>query len=308
MKRLPITPLSNVWLNCYLNNMLSIILSIDPSNNYIACENNYTYDFIGQCGWYKCLSINYNNIYKFCKRLKCDYVGIDFSDALNIIKNNIDNNFAILATVDLYNWLPNNVNFHKRHANHDTLIIGYDDSKKKMYVFDDDVNGYREHTVTYECFMSSLVISNLKRVSINQAIPVVKHNIEKIKLNTDLLISSISSICYASMWNVYENYDMMMDLITEMTKIIYRQKLNKQFFEYAFKNGWINDSDVITFFEKIDEIVSDWEKIKFLTLKSCVQNDKFDYMKINNMSFNVMKFEYNLWKSFKDSLMRYENE
>ena len=75
---------------------------------------------------------------------------IEGRDIMNRIADLLNTGNAVFLKVDLYNWLPKGIDYHKRHVYHETLIVGNDISKKSFYILDDDVTGYSKHIVTYD--------------------------------------------------------------------------------------------------------------------------------------------------------------
>lgn len=289
--KLSIKPLRQIWMNCYLNNMYSLILSAEQSYYDLLLENDYNYAFLGRVGWYKSLTLCGYKVYDVCKMLNiCEIQAGD--DIICAIAESIINDNAVMATVDLYEWLPLGLDHHKRHILHDTMIVGFNNDEQLLYVFDDDINGYGEHTVSYNTFLSAYRSQTLTLVKLPKHIEPYKIEVSNIKNNANFLVSRIDSLCATSIWNIFERYDMLNDIIIEMTKIHSRSKLNSILVERVFGNR----NECLRLKQLADQTVKIWEQVKAIVIKCQISGGVFDFKKINYLSLRALEFERNFWE------------
>ena len=291
--KLFIKPLSNIWMNCYLNNMYSLILSEEPSYYDLLLENDYTYAFLGRVGWYKCLTLSKHKVYEICKKLNI-WEMLAEGDIIEEIAQHIIDGCAVMATVDLYEWLPLGLDYHKRHLLHDTMIGGFDSGEQLLYVFDDDINGYAEHTVSYNTFLGAYSSHTLKIVKLPKNFDPYKLEVNTLKENAEFLVHRIDSLCATSIWNIFDRYDMLNDLIIEMTKIHSRAKVNGLLVERVFGNI----DEFITLKQIAEQTVIIWEQVKSTVIKCQLRRGVFDFKKVNYLSFRALEYERSFWENF----------
>ena len=110
-KRLNICPFDYFWINCVVNDKLSIISSVEQSYETCGFLNDYRYSITGTSCWWRELMILpgdslYNNLDVF--QVNDLYINPDKIIEELISKLNMDCCISVL--VDLYNWLPHSVN------------------------------------------------------------------------------------------------------------------------------------------------------------------------------------------------------
>lgn len=281
--------------------MFSIILAIEPSYKVLLYENSYVYCYLGKCGWYKAISVYNERLYRYINLLSQHKLATDKDDFISAIENLICHNCVALVKVDLFDWVEKNINFKKRHLIHETLIIGFDDKKKFFWILDDDIYGYREHCVTYDMLYNAAEKYEIKSFNMNQKIPKYKFEIKNILNNKYQIINSILLKKYSSMWNIYDNASMIIDLVTEMSKIQNQHKASSFLLDYLYSEKYIEYKRYINAKEKIKNIFDDWERIKALTLK-CYYNNSFEFEKVNTLSCNVFDSELIFWKEFYNNI------
>ena len=113
--KLSIKPLSNIWMNCYLNNMYSLILSEEPSYYDLLLENDYTYAFLGRVGWYKCLTLSKHKVYEICKKLNI-WEMLAEGDIIEEIAQHIMDGCAVMATFIVLPLRSLSFNSHSQHT------------------------------------------------------------------------------------------------------------------------------------------------------------------------------------------------
>ena len=124
--------------------------------------------------------------------------------------------------------------------------------------------------------------------------------------NAKKLLNNIISISYSSLWNTYNNCEEIVDLVTETTKIVERQKANKYFFGDLKHENFISDISYDYYIGIMDECEKIWQKVKAILLKSFITGAKANYIKLNNLSYKALNYEKELWIRFIKELSNYE--
>lgn len=333
MSKLNCKPFGDFWQNCVLNNVFSIITSIEPSYKLAAYLNDYTYNVggraIDECTIVKYLDITYDSgLKKYIEeklinknvnyvdeeKIWCNIISInnysikDETEFLTEIEELIKNEKKILVSVDLYYWIPGGLLYENLHYNHYALITGYDDTNDIIYyTFDDDMFGYREQKISKERFVTAFSKATLKNprafeiiIDEKNLIPY-KLNKDEIASSTEKILNDILKLPNDSFWEAYSQSGKFCEAIDNsiirLTKIVDRQIGNKFLFESMNTFGVIkNDSLKSSLIKTTYELYEGWIEFRN-TLKRCKYDgsNKFNIDKANGLDRMLLEKEHKMW-------------
>lgn len=300
-KRLKLAPFTDHWINCEINDNLSVLTSLNNSYRHIPLLNDYMYQMAGDMGWLTSLDIKYSrNLLKKLEIL-CK-VNLTFTEQsfMQDIKACIDEGRVINVAIDLYDWIPESLMYQRYHMSHYSLVAGYDDELECFTVFDDDAYGYKEHVIPYDRFQKSVWRDNgiqireicLPEYLVDYSLPFseVIEFAERIK----------NDITYLTYMAHYFNYtdDMLIHFIAMLSKITNRQKANQQLFLYLMEQKYIGQETGEELAAMALRLQNQWQAVKSLFIKSMISGHKPGYERLNTLSYENLLLEYTLWDKF----------
>jgi hypothetical protein len=210
-------PFNLFWINCIFNMMFSMLTSIECSYYLAALLNDYSYVVVDMNTpneiTYKSLELRplvkhgdkYRNLL-FCenKSLNFKYGEIYFDTLKGLIE---ENNITLLG-VDLFYWIPNSICWNKHHWEHYSLINGFDDKKRVLYVFDENVYGYNEFEIPEDRLIKAISnYQNKPQVNIyrlSKDIERFELSIREVRDNAQRIVDEIKVIMPFDFWELSE--------------------------------------------------------------------------------------------------------
>lgn len=309
IKKHNIKPLDSFYLDCEFNNIASILLSIEPlliSELKINCYRYYSEIREAKSGVkFNRLVVHFmyslmNNRLK--KMNSVYYNGKD--DLVAKLRKVIDNSMYALARVDLYDYIPRSICYHKYHWYHFSLIIGYDDEKDIFFVFDDDYHGYREFEVSSEKLYQAIKRSHYSNavfyVDFCQTMFPKKIECFELKKNARRIIRDIKKIKQEKYYIMSEE-DYKIGFDRELTIIMFekirnRQIINVQLFEELILNKMLREDEGTQLIKYGNNIIDEWNTLK--NMFYMVYEKKYEMADINNSIISVLERERKMWKLF----------
>ena len=299
--KLEIKPFNDFWMNCELNNMLSILCSVNNTYRKCAYLNSYKYYLYEPKELCKGIDVYRNDLYEFIDRY-VEVVPYDFLNQETIIDEIIEKiceGTPIGIAVDLYHWLPNTIIYQKKHWYHYSMIVGVDQLKNEFIILDEDNQGYREHRVTKD----KVIKAFLPNVMESQAI-IFRMKYNKI---SDYSIDNKNIIQYSK--KIIESIDTIPEVIWDnelgrekeqaikmmiaSTSRIYNCQISNKFLLkelFDEKKKMYNDLyEILEFNEK------SWRNIHNYLMKIDMLCGEIDYEKINKMSRKCLNYEKDFW-------------
>lgn len=305
-KTLKVRPFADFWINCYVNDVLSILTTIEPSYKKLSFINSYNYTITGISSWWRELDINPSK-YLWDRLSIGESINIYLKqeNIIDEIRNKIDNNRYILVLVDLYYWLKNSLNWNNNHYHHYVLITGYDDDKKMIYSISDNIGGYSENEIPYERFIKALVFFDNehhgKEFILPDNIPAFQYCFYDIfdfarKINEDIKKAS-----YMRLWILPQDVNISL-VYFKVTRIADRQKGNEKLFGQLYEDGFITSKLCVSLSEMSRSLYNMWSKLKGILIRAHMKNNDIDLEKLNILSRNALKTEYDMWDAFENSV------
>lgn len=325
-------PFSYFWQNCQLNNVLSVLTSLEPSYKLAAFLNDYNYTMIktpiDEDTFVYSLDLNYKDgikkyiedilIYKktilpdqdnkWQKILKIDeYYFKNNSMFLEEVQKLIKNNKAVSVGVNLFYWVEGSISYEKYQYNHYALITGYDDKKLEYYTFDDDLYSYKSHVIPDERFRIAFSNSVFKEPP--AFVVTVCENIEPYKLNINDVVNcanaikeNITSIDISDFWTIHfssaDKFSEAADnCIIKANRISNRHIGNKLLFEALYTLGIVKNKAVTDKYIKIeDELIEGWIEVKNI-IAMCKYSGKnhLSTETLNKLNKRLLEKEYIMW-------------
>ena len=304
--KLKIIPFSEIWFDCRYNMVVSILQTKDYNFHYRALENAYQYiveDVFTQNG----TNINLleckveNNVDRFVDEYVVEESeNMKAEELLIYIFEKIKNGKYILAGVDLYNWIPTSMTYHKHHWQHYALITGIDFSNNYVYVLDAAKAGYKEYKIKIDSFIQCVYQSDyeykLREIDVinnRKTYIITKLRIQE---NAKGIVESINRISGTDIWQLTdEDYDTQeyADLCAMyINRIMYRQKANDLLFETIEKQNIINKYG--HFFVNAKK---GWESIQINFMKNYFGQDRTERMHLlNEQVWNQLEDEMIVWE------------
>lgn len=310
-------PFQSFWMNCYLNNMCSILSSYDPSYKLAAYINNYHYIMPYISDGYRCLDIDYPD--EFCNNFSQNiltentYCFNDEKTMIKGIKELLKEKKNIYLLVDLYYLIPNKMTWHKYHYNHYTLIKGYDDYNDIYYILEDDSNGYGIRKVSEKVLVESYMNSEYftKQNSQTQSCysMKLKENIKPFQFSLkEIILYSQNLSCELVNCNLNElwkntkqlpikdsNLD---DSIVGIQHIVNRHKANQYLFKSLLDFKIFDERCFSKLRFMASEIEKGWIIMKNILLKTSMKNKKdLNLLKLYDSGSSLILKEYEMWKN-----------
>lgn len=289
---------SDFWINCYANDSLSYLISIEPSYRKVALMNWYNYFYTGSTCWWRTLILSYNtDFYTNIDKINYMPIYISKDDYINDIKNYINENRVIRVKFDLYYLIPSSINWHKNHYKHHVLISGYDDERKSFYCFSDNFKGYQEIEIPYDRFNQSILIEELDtahEMVLSKDLKPFSYSIDQIKYNSDRIKYNISQLSYSNYWNC-DDIETTNNRFIEITQFTDRQKANIFLFRDLYLDNILSDKIMNKLNNYTEQLYNKWENIKNIIIKAHFNSYLPDYCKLNDLAWDALLLEYEMW-------------
>jgi len=301
LKKLNITPFSDFWTFCHLSDLLSVLISKYPRFYEYAILNAYSYSFRGSHWWWRDIDIAWDNKY-----LSYIYDCFTFEkimlDSKNIIDNIIDvinNDDPMLIPVDVF-YLPNRIDWKKKHLSHNIMVTGYDTKEGMLFYFIDTFSGYEECSISYNTFKEAIFSVNEKPVA---HLLSVKDNLLSSNISIDSvydyaqnLRENLSKFSYMSSWiNNETSEDSLLGTIIIITKFIERQKANAALIKFMAEKGLLANIDYRHLLDLIAILENDWGIIRAIFIKANTKRETPNFDRLNLLAHKCFILEWQLW-------------
>ncbi len=309
-REINLVPFKDFYINCEVNNRLSIITSFESSFKALAYMNYYKY-FMDNVSLNNkdadFLAINTMNEFDETLYSNSDFVEYKFQDKINFVNeicNYTLNGGIMLTGVDLYNWIPGSLLWQKHHVGHYSLITGYDKDKSVFICFDDDETGYNKHEIPVERFTTAFLNSGLSPscyiVNVSKNIKPFFMEKDKILFNATQIIDSIKEIKIDSLWEVdanYDNYFSFIDFfIGSVTRISNRQKGNLLLFKEMENANLMEESLYCELSNTAAKLFEGWQNIKNIFIKRSLSNKRnLNMNKLHSIAEDLLCIEKDMW-------------
>lgn len=299
--RLKIKPFNDFWLNCELNNMLSMLCSVNSSYRKCAYLNSYKYYLYEPKELCKGIDVYRKDLYEFIDKY-VEIIPYDFVNQETIIEEIIEKIYEgtpIGIAVDLYHWLPNTIIYQKKHWYHYSMIVGVDQTNNEFIILDEDNQGYREHHITRDKILKAFLPNTMDSQAIifkMKCNKILDYNIDNQKVihYSEKIIESIDSIPDVIWDNELgrEKEQAIKMMIASTSRIYNCQISNKFLLKELFdkeKKVYSDLYEILEFNEK------SWRNIHNYLMKKDMLCGKVDYDKINKMSRECLNYEKKFW-------------
>ncbi len=329
-------PFSDFWQNCQLNNVFSVLISVEPSYRHAAYLNDYSYY----------ISENSIDNYSSARFLNLDYIGgikkyiediliykkvLDqdnrWSKVINIekyyfnnnerfieeIQEKIKNGQVISVGVNLFYWIKGSISYNQYHYNHYALITGYDDDKLQYNTFDDDLFGYKSHMIPEEQFRIAFLNSDCKEppaylISVCEDIQPYKLSVYDVTTGARRVMDSISKLNTDNIWGICaapNKFGEAVDnCVINANRIVNRHQGNKLLFESLYSLGVVKNTDIIgKYICTENELIEGWIEVKnLITLCKFSEKNCLPLEKLYELNKRLFDKEFSLWYNVVDVL------
>lgn len=315
-------PFIDYYMNCYLNNLFSILITIDESYRLYAYENNYSYNIIhAENSDSSCFLLfeylleiylkTYNTI--FGKNITISNIndflhyniqplGIEYSlntsdNFLYDINQLLNDGYIFFMGVDLYFLIPQSPLYYKTHKNHYTIISSYE--KNTYAVFDEGPFGYNKHHIN-DCQLTAAINNSTMNpkcffFKIPKTVSPYIIDMNKIYNNAQRIIKEIKLIDYD--W-FYRSKNNLIQYIENINKIVCRQQGNCLLFQYLFEKSLIKKTIANELIDDAKQLGHKWAIIKNYTIKINILNRIIENKKFKEDMISLLKEEISLWEKF----------
>ncbi|MGE5631460.1 MAG: hypothetical protein ACM3TR_10225 [Caulobacteraceae bacterium] len=227
-------------------------------------------------------------------------------DLFNKLSELIWKKKVILLGVDLFYWIPNSVCWNKHHWEHYSFVHGFDDEKRVVYVFDDNLSGYGEFEIPEERLIKA--ISNFPDkphayiCEISNTLERFELAIDEVKSNARRIVDEITKILPVNFWNLQEKDFIeghMCDLTaTQIFQIINRHIANQLLIQ-ELKDKIHDPSIVNSLISCCIELQKEWDLVKNRLVKIYFSGYKKSLIDdINEKCRSLFLKEISMWEMF----------
>lgn len=209
MKMKSIEPFNKVWLDCYNNLKLSLLISMNPKYETRGYENIYEYDCIEQnagsgqivnCITEEQFYIDYEEFAQM-EKLNPDSEREFLEIVINQIKKK--NGFVLMRT-DLYDWLEGSVCWHNYHWDHYSLLVDYDEDNDMIIAFDEAGGQYKRLQVRrgdlYNHLSDNLNFEKIRLITVNDSPMLHPVSLQRLVNNAEKIVKSLEKCINKDFW------------------------------------------------------------------------------------------------------------
>lgn len=309
-----IKPFNDFWMNCDLNSDLSLIIEKEPSYIIAAYENSYNYYLYDETPILTSgIDVERNNLYKLLNGIiKKNEIRVESenkADYIKIIKNALHENKVVGALVDLFEWLPDTIVYHKKHWFHYTTIIDFDNQSRQYTILDEDYNGFNLHIISENKLFNSLLLDKpdapIYICMLADEIVPYKFNVNKILSNAEDIIERITILDEVdTIWkDQVEDQEQSIKIIIASTSRLFNCQLgNIHLIDYMYKNRFITKEMNQKFQVSLNEIRCKWNFLHNSVLKCDIKNSFPKCSELNKSSHYCLRKEAEFWHELIDIL------
>ncbi|WP_336783685.1 hypothetical protein [Paenibacillus illinoisensis] len=311
MVKLKMEPFNSMWISCGKNNIISVLMSTNKLWGYLPSVSSAHYAkrslipnlaLDTDCSEYKkkgwlTLQTHFNldtNIIDETLDFETHTVT---KDVLETIKERISEGYYIFMEVDRY-YFPGSIDYFKNHIRHRTLIYGYDDNDKCLFLIEDCVRlGHSDHfLLSYEDFDTVC----------NDAFTYSKGSIELLCCKVNNIAEDVSPI----------TNDIESKIITNLQHYLKNQKVEYDdiYFDtygiVAIQEYADSILDIVPFIEDypilqaVSKMPVDLQKRNLLTIALIDELGKLNNNSIEQLTILYNEI-FNNWKLFRNLIFMY---
>jgi len=289
-----ISPYTEHYMNCYLNNLYSIACSCDNNYKLLSYQNEFSYAIIKNKLHFDYTDdfylLIYNAIYKLNHNQKFDILKFPLGEKKKVdlkllkdIPEYIESKQILFIMTDLFKFNNGNVFYSKIHREHYLLILGYNQDTNEFVVLDDGNKGYGIYNIEYNNFFL-LIDQNTADGYVMDVSKIIlpnktELNHANIKNNANRLINEIKYIIH-ELFQIPcpTNYSEYCDFLIFVQRCFNRHISNKCLL------GHLNSDNNIALGESLFDInkklTSNWYNIRARMLKNTLAGEKIQYDEI----------------------------
>lgn len=320
-----IKPYRQIYINCYLNNFISVLSSVNSSYQELLYINKYVYDV--SCNPKtnnQSIRIRYHlDVYleafsklfgymPKCKTLH-DFLYGDISfgtllgtesndnfieDLKSLLKNE---GMIVFLSQDLFYLIKSNdIYYKKKHLTHYSMFVDYDKEIQCFMVFEIGAKGYDCYQVPEENVIQSFLHADVSPKCFYIKSPQKLDNYisptSTIKNFVPEIIESIEQVQLTNaLWNYPASIDDYSSYLEGVSKIVNRQEANRKLLEnLSFKH----DKDAYYLDSLCNELKNGWDWLKNILIRAQFLGDKVNIEPYRQKSQALLNDEKAMWTKF----------
>lgn len=307
------------WLDCDTEMLFSLLVSKNDRYRILAYRNDYYYIALRACTPNRIyfeemrsvqdISFLQNNFVHYVEKQR----DMDLERNLVSIKRSLIKGHYVLAAVDLYAWIEENMCYQNHHVEHYALLHGYDDKKNLFYTMETDNERYREFLVSEQKLSEAMSMASTLQYQVVifeleeklQGQPL--YTWKDLRGNAKKIIRSIKPLLRKKFW-LFSPKDFRNLFYRDMTvmylmQINCRMKANRRLFAYLHEKEGFNED----FSEKAEGLEMGWRDVRRSISKLYFKENAYECMEIQNEKiYNLLLEEKEMWEKFRKETKVYE--
>ena len=314
IKRYYIMPFRRYWidcLNCIANTLLDYGYGVPASFYY---NNNYSYELTAEETWsgyqYKSLA-PVTDSFKILLDVRTNHQRACLSqekDPIGVIRKALDEDKIVRVAIDLYYWVDSGMHYRHNHVIHYSLVVGYDDNRQELMVFETGDYGYAEFRVPYDRAVEALRANpnNSSISELNREKDMSSLGVDTLKKNVKDIVASIDQVTSnpEELWNVEsiteeEAAEIFEIIPTHLYSLQNRSKLNALLcFQADEEQEAVRKIGV-----QFKEMARQYGALKNLSLKLRMKAKKKERIReMKDRVQELLKKEQGLWMEYVESI------
>lgn len=305
-------PFNEFWIDCVFNSSFSVLTSISKSYmdaSLVNCYSYYVQNVEAPLGnKLNCIRLNNSDSKQESQIASAiSTTPIEFRNKPKIKETiiNLLMEGILLVGVDLYDWVPNSICWHRYHWEHYSLIKEYNAFKDVFIVLDESLQGFGMHEIPSERFEISVLKSSLPvdgfSIAYNEDIDDYAISHDEILDNANRLMSELSEI-KDELWkftekNIEAGY--MFDLFSMYAhQIANRQIANIKLINRLTELALLDSLKSIEIIKQFHDLKNGWTMIKNKFIKGNISVPRIlDYKNLNTLAHNLILKEIDTWET-----------
>ena len=298
------------WLDCDTEMLFSLLISKNEKYKVFAYRNDYHYImlnaktpsniFFNEIRMIPDISALREQALRYIDRRKCGST----QEAIRQIKTHLRQGYYVMAGVDLYEWVEENMCYHNHHVEHYALINGYDDEQNVFFTMETDNEKYREFQVTEKQLSDAMSLEETLRYDV-VAFEVREETLDRqlftwkeLKKNSQRIQKSIRPLLKNEFWiftpNDYKNLFYRDMTVMYLMQINCRMKANRLLFMHLIEEGLDKE-----FYERADLLEKGWIDVRRSISKLYFKEDASRrIIEQNKKIHELLLAERDMWKQF----------
>lgn len=305
-KQLELNVFDAFWINCQANNVMTVLTTLDESYIMAGAGNHFTYEIDGRSGWFKAPTVRYGaELERALYKVGRKSFRFESGDIVAELVSAVKQDRLISVEIDLFDWNPQSINYHRNHVTHMTMCIGFDEEKRELY-FDDAAKGQKKLVKTYDEFRSSVIIHDGVPDAIETTVPreleSFTYDYETVRKQAARLVNNISAIRYQTYFSTYEQPHDINIPINDITKVYNRQLANREMLKRLLKDGYFSDDKFAALNEIAERLIFQWDLIKNRTMKMAMSDKPHDFTVLDRRADAAFAEEQRFWNYIADGI------